>query len=47
VINGLAERQAAFYLGLVEFDRCGRGWLDWTEHPRQAALNMLQAAPTT
>ncbi len=46
VIDGLAERQAAFYRGLAEFDRYGQGWLDRTERRRQAAHAMLQAAPT-
>lgn len=46
VVNGLAERQAAYYRDLSEFDRYGRGWLDRTERRRQAALAMLQQAPT-
>src|SRR4051812_42149280 len=45
VIGGLAEHQAAYYRGLAEFDRFGRGWLERTERRRQAALAMLQAAP--
>jgi lysozyme family protein len=45
VIEALAERQAAYYRGLAEFDRFGRGWLDRTERRRQAALAMLQNAP--
>jgi lysozyme family protein len=42
VIAGLAEHQAAYYRGLPEFGRFGRGWLDRTERRRQAALAMLQ-----
>ena len=42
VIGALAEHQAAYYRGLPEFDRFGRGWLDRTERRRQAALAMLQ-----
>ena len=46
MIGALAERQTTYYRGLAEFDRFGRGWLDRTERRRQAALAMLQAAPT-
>ena len=46
VIGTLSERQTAYYQGLAEFDRYGRGWLDRTERRRQAALAMLEAAPT-
>ena len=42
VIGGLAEHQAAYYQGLPEFGRFGRGWLDRTARRRQAALAMLQ-----
>jgi lysozyme family protein len=45
VIGGLAEHQAAYYRGLAEFARFGRGWLDRTERRRQAALAMLQGTP--
>jgi lysozyme family protein len=34
VIGGLAEHQAAYYRGLPEFGRFGRGWLDRTERRR-------------
>lgn len=47
VIAGLAERQAAYYRGLAEFDRYGRGWLDRTERRKQAALAMLGNSGTT
>ena len=46
MIGGLAEHQAAYYRGLPEFGRFGRGWLDRTERRRQAALAMLQGTPT-
>lgn len=46
VVNDLAERQTAYYRGLAEFDRYGRGWLDRTERRRQAALAMLQETAT-
>lgn len=47
VIAGLAERQAAYYRGLAEFGRYGRGWLDRTERRRQAALAMLASSGNT
>jgi len=46
VIGGLAEHQAAYYRALPEFGHFGRGWLERTEHRRQAALAMLQGTPT-
>ncbi|MET0528261.1 MAG: glycosyl hydrolase 108 family protein [Microvirga sp.] len=45
VIRDLAERQTAYYRGLAEFDRFGRGWLDRTERRQQAALAMLRETP--
>ena len=47
VIGGLADHQAAYYRGLPEFGRFGRGWLDRTERRRQAALAMLQGGSGT
>ena len=44
VIAALADRQAAFYRGLAEFDRYGHGWLARTERRRQAAIAMLGSA---
>ncbi len=46
LIGALAERQAAYYRGLAEFDRYGRGWLDRTRRREQAARAMLQGAPS-
>ena len=45
VIDDLAARQTAYYRGLAEFDRYGRGWLERTERRRQAALAMLGGSP--
>ena len=46
LIGALAERQAAYYRGLAEFDRYGRGWIDRTRRREQAARAMLQGAPS-
>ena len=45
LIDGLAERQSAYYRCLAEFDRYGDGWLARTERRRQAAQEMLRSAP--
>ncbi len=45
LVDALAERQAAYYRGLAEFGRYGRGWLDRTERRRRAALAMLGTVP--
>ena len=41
VVNDLAQRQAAFYRSLDDFDTFGAGWLNRTEARRAAALAMI------
>ncbi len=42
LIAGLANRQAAFYRSLTDFDVFGDGWLARVDRRRQAAMAMLQ-----
>jgi lysozyme family protein len=41
LVNGLGQRQAAFYRSLSDFPTFGRGWLNRTEARRNAALAMI------
>jgi lysozyme family protein len=47
VVNDLAQRQAAFYRSLDDFDTFGAGWLNRTEARRAAALAMIDGTART
>ena len=47
IVDDLAQRQAAFYRSLDDFDTFGAGWLNRTEARRAAALAMINAADRT
>src|SRR5499427_4796897 len=42
LVDDLAERQAAYYRGLADFQTFGTGWLNRTEARRRAALAMIR-----
>jgi lysozyme family protein len=47
LVNGLADRQAAFYRSLADFPIFGAGWLNRTGARRDAALTMIEGEATT
>jgi lysozyme family protein len=47
VVDDLAQRQAAFYRSLDDFDTFGAGWLNRTEARRAAAVAMIEGVRET
>jgi lysozyme family protein len=47
IVDDLAQRQAAFYRSLDDFDTFGEGWLNRTRARQRAALAMIEAAVGT